>query len=101
MRSEWRNAPRPVPTAPVKQPYCALTQTIDSIAILLSIPLQLFPAVRIMETGLFSRSGKHNPRVKWQKNIFRAGTVLFCSMLSWAGSSELDKFVSLIGSFAW
>lgn len=54
-----------------------------------------------METGLFSRSGKHNPKVKWQKNIFRAGTVIFCSLLSWAGSSELDKFVSLIGAFAW
>lgn len=73
----------------------------DSIAILLSIPLQLFPAVRIMENGLFSRSGKHNPRVKWQKNLFRAGTVIFCSLLSWASSSELDKFVSLIGAFAW
>ena len=73
----------------------------DCIAILLSIPLQLFPAVRIMENGLFSRSGKHNPSVKWQKNVFRAGTVLFCSLLSWAGSSELDKFVALIGAFAW
>ena len=73
----------------------------DSIAILLSIPLQLFPAVRIMENGLFVRSGKHNPKVKWQKNLFRAGTVIFCSLLSWASSSELDKFVSLIGAFAW
>jgi len=54
-----------------------------------------------MENGLFSRSGKNNPSVKWQKNVFRAGTVLFCSLLSWAGSSELDKFVSLIGAFAW
>ncbi|EJT51136.1 hypothetical protein A1Q1_07600 [Trichosporon asahii var. asahii CBS 2479] len=85
---------------PQDQKFVQVSQFLYSIAILLSIPLQLFPAVRIMETGLFSRSGKHNPRVKWQKNIFRAGTVLFCSMLSWAGSSELDKFVSLIGSFA-
>lgn len=64
-------------------------------------PLQLFPAVRIMENGLFSKSGKHNPSVKWQKNVFRACTVIFCSLLSWAGSNELDKFVALIGSFAW
>lgn len=28
-----------------------------------SLPLQLFPAVRIMENGLFSRSGKHDPKV--------------------------------------
>ena len=75
--------------------------SVDSAAILLSMPLQLFPAVRIMENGLFSRSGKHNKSVKWQKNVFRAGTVVFCSLLSWAGSNELDKFVSLIGSFAW
>ncbi len=65
------------------------------------MPLQLFPAVRIMENGMFSRSGKHNSSIKWQKNVFRAATVVFCSLISWAGSSELDKFVSLIGSFAW
>ncbi|GMK53645.1 hypothetical protein CspeluHIS016_0102310 [Cutaneotrichosporon spelunceum] len=76
------------------------SQFLYSIAILLSIPLQLFPAVRIMETGLFSRSGKNNRRVKWQKNIFRACTVVFCSLLSWVGSAELDKFVSLVGAFA-
>lgn len=73
----------------------------DSVAILLSTPLQLFPAVRIMENGIFSRSGKHNSSVKWQKNVFRAGVVVFCSLLSWAGSNELDKFVALVGSFAW
>jgi proton-coupled amino acid transporter len=54
-----------------------------------------------MENGLFVRSGKNNVKVKWQKNLFRAGTVGFCSLLSWASSSELDKFVSLIGAFAW
>ncbi|WOO77782.1 Vacuolar amino acid transporter 3 [Vanrija pseudolonga] len=85
---------------PQEEHFVQGVQFLYSLAILLSIPLQLFPAVRIMETGLFSRSGKHNPKVKWQKNIFRAGTVIFCSLLSWAGSSELDKFVSLIGAFA-
>ncbi|BEJ06280.1 hypothetical protein CcaverHIS641_0308020 [Cutaneotrichosporon cavernicola] len=85
---------------PQQEKFVQVSQFLYSIAILLSIPLQLFPAVRIMETGLFSRSGKHNRRVKWQKNVFRAGTVIFCSLLSWAGSSELDKFVSLVGAFA-
>ncbi|TXT13444.1 hypothetical protein VHUM_00811 [Vanrija humicola] len=85
---------------PQEEHFVQGVQFLYSLAILLSIPLQLFPAVRIMETGLFSRSGKHNTKVKWQKNIFRAGTVIFCSLLSWAGSSELDKFVSLIGAFA-
>ena len=76
-------------------------QFLYSLAILLSVPLQLFPAVRIMENGLFSRSGKGNIRVKWQKNLFRFATVMFCAVLSYVGASDLDKFVSFIGSFAW
>ncbi|KAK0479744.1 hypothetical protein IW261DRAFT_1564400 [Armillaria novae-zelandiae] len=32
---------------------------------MLSVPLQLFPAVRIMENGLFVRSGKIYNKVKW------------------------------------
>ncbi|OXC64687.1 hypothetical protein AYX13_05965 [Cryptococcus neoformans] len=85
---------------PQDDKFVQAVQFLYSVAILLSSPLQLFPAVRIMENGLFSKSGKHNPSVKWQKNVFRACTVIFCSLLSWAGSNELDKFVALIGSFA-
>ena len=76
-------------------------QLFYSLAILLSVPLQLFPAVRIMENGLFMQSGKADPRVKWQKNIFRFGVVAFCGALSYVGAADLDKFVSFIGSFAW
>lgn len=67
---------------------------------MLSTPLQLFPAVRIMEQGIFSKSGKYSNRVKWQKNIFRSLSVLGCAIISWAGARDLDKFVSLIGSTA-
>ncbi|KAI0696288.1 transmembrane amino acid transporter protein-domain-containing protein [Cerioporus squamosus] len=80
-----------------------LTQTVQflySLAILLSVPLQLFPAVRIMENGLFERSGKQNVVVKWQKNVFRFCTVAFCAGLSYFGAADLDKFVSFVGSFA-
>lgn len=76
-------------------------QFLYSIAILLSTPLQLFPAVRIMENGIFSRSGKHSNKVKWEKNLFRMAVVVACSGVAWAGASDLDKFVSLIGSVAW
>lgn len=76
-------------------------QFLYSLAILLSVPLQLFPAVRIMENGIFERSGKANLKVKWQKNIFRFLTVVFCTGLSWAGAADLDKFVAFVGSFAW
>ena len=65
------------------------------------MPLQLFPAVRIMENGIFERSGKQSMLVKWQKNAFRFVVVVFCSALSYFGAADLDKFVSFIGSFAW
>lgn len=76
-------------------------QLMYSLAIMLSVPLQLFPAVRIMENGIFERSGKTNYRVKWQKNLFRFMTVVFCAVLSYVGANDLDKFVSFVGSFAW
>jgi len=81
-----------------------LTQAVQflySLAILLSVPLQLFPAVRIMENGIFiKRSGKADTRVKWLKNLFRCVTVFMCAAISWAGAKDLDKFVAFVGSFA-
>ncbi|KAG0278801.1 neutral amino acid transporter [Linnemannia exigua] len=75
-------------------------QALYSIAIMLSIPLQLFPAIRIMETGLFTRSGKYNMLVKWQKNFFRVLALFACAAIAiWAGE-DLDKFVSIVGSVA-
>ncbi|EIW84292.1 hypothetical protein CONPUDRAFT_135790 [Coniophora puteana RWD-64-598 SS2] len=80
--------------------FTQAVQFLYSIAILLSIPLQFFPAVRILENGVFVRSGKANIRVKWMKNVFRFGLVAMCTMISWLGAADLDKFVSLVGSFA-
>jgi len=77
-----------------------VVQFLYSLAILLSTPLQLFPAIRILETELFTRSGKYNPYIKWQKNIFRFVLVAVCSLIAWGGAGDLDKFVSLVGSFA-
>jgi proton-coupled amino acid transporter len=75
-------------------------QFIYSLAILLSTPLQIYPAIEITSQQLFSRTGKYNPYVKWKKNFFRFFMVLVCAMLAWAGAGDLDKFVSLVGSFA-
>ncbi|KEF51905.1 uncharacterized protein A1O9_11894 [Exophiala aquamarina CBS 119918] len=75
-------------------------QLIYSLAILLSTPLQLFPAIRIMENELFTRSGKYNPYIKWKKNIFRFFLVVVCALIAWGGAGDLDKFVALVGSFA-
>ncbi|KAF9085859.1 neutral amino acid transporter [Mortierella sp. GBA35] len=75
-------------------------QALYSIAIMLSIPLQLFPAIRIMENGIFTRSGKYNMLVKWQKNFFRVLSLFACAAIAiWAGD-DLDKFVSIVGSVA-
>lgn len=86
---------------PEKSPIVGTVQALYSLAILLSVPLQLFPAVRIVETGLFTtRSGKNNPTVKWQKNFSRFFIVMTCATIAKFGSSDLDKFVSLTGSLA-
>lgn len=75
-------------------------QFLYSVAILLSTPLQIFPAIRITENELFTRSGKYNPYIKWQKNIFRFFVVMLCAGIAWLGANDLDKFVALVGSFA-
>ncbi|KAI8597773.1 transmembrane amino acid transporter protein-domain-containing protein [Dissophora ornata] len=85
---------------PQKSHWVQTVQGLYSIAIMLSIPLQLFPAIRIMENGLFTRSGKYNMLVKWQKNFFRILSLFVCAAVAiWAGE-DLDKFVSIVGSVA-
>ncbi|ROT39150.1 vacuolar amino acid transporter 3 [Sodiomyces alkalinus F11] len=75
-------------------------QLLYSAAIMLSTPLQLFPAIRITENGLFTKSGKYNPYIKWQKNVYRFCFVLMCAAIAWGGADNLDKFVALVGNFA-
>ncbi|PHH63420.1 hypothetical protein CDD81_6021 [Ophiocordyceps australis] len=77
-----------------------VVQLLYSVAILLSTPLQIFPAIRIIETELFTRSGKYNPYIKWQKNVFRFFMVMTCAAIAWGGADNLDKFVALVGNFA-
>ncbi|KAI0119955.1 transmembrane amino acid transporter protein-domain-containing protein [Nemania sp. FL0031] len=75
-------------------------QLLYSLAILLSTPLQIFPAIKITENALFTKSGKYNPYIKWQKNMFRFFMVMLCALIAWGGSDNLDKFVALVGNFA-
>jgi proton-coupled amino acid transporter len=64
-------------------------------------PVQLFPAIRILEQKFFGqRSGKQNMLTKWKKNAFRTCIVLLAGLIAVAGASNLDKFVALIGSVA-
>ncbi|KAJ1962195.1 hypothetical protein GGI12_002786 [Dipsacomyces acuminosporus] len=73
-------------------------QFLYSLAIILSVPLQLFPAIRIIESGMFTRSGKGNPIVKWQKNLFRTLMVLFIAMVAIFGAEKLDNFIAIVGA---
>lgn len=76
-------------------------QFLYSLAILVGTPVQLFPAMRVIEGSLFGhRSGKRDMITKWKKNVFRAGIVCACGGISALGAADLDKFVALIGSFA-
>jgi len=76
-------------------------QLLYSIAVLAGTPVQLFPALRILEGMLFGlRSGKRDVQTKWVKNGFRTLTVLFCGGVAITGAGNLDRFVALIGSVA-
>lgn len=85
---------------PQSNRFVNFVQLLYSLAILLSTPLQLFPAIRILETAIFTKSGKYSNRTKWSKNLFRIAVVLISSFFAYIGADDLDKFVSLIGSFA-
>lgn len=76
-------------------------QFLYALAILVGTPVQLFPAVRILEGSIFGlHSGKRNSKIRWKKNAFRAGVVAVCGVISALGAADLDKFVALIGCFA-
>lgn len=77
-------------------------QLLYSLAVLIGTPVQLFPAIRILESKLYGEraSGKRSPVLKWKKNAFRTALVLLCGVVAAGGANDLDKFVALIGSFA-
>ena len=76
-------------------------QFLYAIAVMVGEPVQLFPAIRILEQKFFGqRSGKQNMLTKWKKNAFRTCIVLLAGLIAVAGASNLDKFVALIGSVA-
>ncbi|KAH8887837.1 hypothetical protein GQ53DRAFT_826827 [Thozetella sp. PMI_491] len=76
-------------------------QLLYSIAVLAGDPVQLFPALRILEGRIFGRrSGRKSLKTKWIKNAFRTALVLLCGAVSILGAGNLDRFVALIGSFA-
>ncbi len=77
-------------------------QFLYSMAVLVGEPVQLFPAVRIIETSLFGEraSGRKSAAIKWKKNALRGAMMVLCGLIAIVGASDLDKFVALIGAFA-
>ncbi|TRX92487.1 hypothetical protein FHL15_006654 [Xylaria flabelliformis] len=86
---------------PQTSKFVNAVQFLYSLAVLAGNPVQLFPALRILEGAIFGRrSGKRSLRTKWKKNAFRSLLVCVCGGVSIVGTGNLDKFVALIGSFA-
>ncbi|KAG9256159.1 transmembrane amino acid transporter protein-domain-containing protein [Emericellopsis atlantica] len=87
---------------PQDSPVVNGVQFLYSMAVLAGEPVQLFPAVRILETSIFSErlSGAKDVGIKWKKNALRTVVMVVCVGISILGATDLDKFVSLIGSFA-
>lgn len=65
------------------------------IAIMLSFPLCVYPAIRITEEVLFgiNETGKKSLAIKWQKNVYRAILVIFLAAVAFLGSNNLDKVI--------
>lgn len=77
-------------------------QFMYSLAVLVGNPVQLFPAIRILENRIFRSStpGSKSTATKWKKNAFRTFLACVCGGISILGANDLDRFVALIGSFA-
>ena len=85
---------------PQNSPLVVLIELLYAISISLSTPLQLFPAIRLVEQKLFTKTGKKSLRVKWTKNFFRFAFVFLTMMIAYYGGQNLDRFVSFVGCFA-
>ncbi|KAF9352033.1 neutral amino acid transporter [Mortierella sp. AD094] len=87
---------------PVQSGWTITVEILYSLAIILSVPLMLSPASRILEHGIFgNKSGGQNFKIKMQKNVLRIVLICVCAIVSFAiGGPNLDKFVSFVGSVA-
>ncbi|CAO3632446.1 unnamed protein product [Cunninghamella blakesleeana] len=79
------------------------SQLLYSIAVILTIPFMLFPAIKIIETELFKygASGSRDVKIKWLKNLFRCSITTLCAIAAYMiGGDHLDKFVAFVGSIS-
>jgi len=84
----------------VNLPEGLLTKSVQftfSLVMLVTFPLQLLPAIRIVESFFLQPSRP----MTWDKHVkssFRVVFVAFLAMISILGATSLDHFVSLIGA---
>ncbi|EER00241.1 amino acid transporter, putative [Perkinsus marinus ATCC 50983] len=71
-----------------------------TIAVFITMPFQLLPAVRLVEyySGLFPKQRHVSFRRKMAKNIFRLSYLFFLAGIALIAGRDLDHFISLIGS---
>ncbi|KAI8363530.1 transmembrane amino acid transporter protein-domain-containing protein [Mortierella sp. GBAus27b] len=87
---------------PIQDGMTITVEILYSCAIILSVPLMLSPASRIMEHGIFGdKSGGDDFKIKMLKNTLRTTLIVCCGVISFViGGPNLDKFVSFVGSVA-
>ena len=71
-----------------------------SVAIICSLPLQAFPAYRVIEHALGMPSGKNRPLVKWGKNAMRAVVLGLLAFAAIEARRNLHYIVAVIGGVA-
>ncbi|KAF9115645.1 neutral amino acid transporter [Mortierella sp. AM989] len=87
---------------PIESGWTITVEILYSLAMVLSVPLMLSPASRILEHGIFNtKSGGQDFKIKMQKNLLRIVLICGCAVVSFiVGGPNLDKFVSFVGSVA-
>ena len=75
----------------------AYVQAAYAAAILLSYPLQIIPALQVLEKRSVPGSTLINPRIKWRKNGFRSLCVCSTACVALLAGDRLEQFVALVG----
>ncbi|KAI8062106.1 transmembrane amino acid transporter protein-domain-containing protein [Gongronella butleri] len=90
-----------VANLPAHLPLSEAIQLCYALAITLSSPFVLYPALSIVEHILFNENqrGRIHWKYKWMKNLVRSLIPIVCATISYLiGSDGLNKFVALVGS---
>jgi proton-coupled amino acid transporter len=80
---------------PRGQPLTQATQIAYLFVAVVTVPMCLFPAIRIWERWVFTKQ-RHSGK-KWQKNFLRTAAAVGCLFIGVYGGTQLDHLVSVIG----